>query len=205
MEEWRQVAGFDKYEVSNMGNIRSDRGVLKPGKDTYGYNQVNLYKDGKRATWKVYRLVLEAFNPNTENKPQIDHINRVRDDDRLENLRWATARENIRNSKEFTEEMNGISRSEKNNTYIVRLSIGGSERYFGSRKTLDEAKALRDGVLAGDIDYTPRNQRESYGISLLSRGFYQVRVNGKTVGYRKTFEEAKHLRDERLLNNNESG
>jgi hypothetical protein len=205
MEEWRQVAGFNKYEISNMGNLRSDRGLLKPGKDTYGYRQINLYKDGTRYTRKVYRLVMDAFNPNTENKPQIDHINRIRDDDRLENLRWVTARENVRNSKEFTEEMNGISRSEKNDTYIVRLNIDGNEKYFGSRKTLDEAKALRNGVIAGEIDYTPRNQRDTYGISLLRRGFYQVRVNGKTIGYKKTFEEAKHLRDETITKDNESG
>jgi hypothetical protein len=146
---------------------------------------------------------MEVFNPNVENKPQIDHINRIRDDDRVENLRWVTAQENVRNSKDFTEEMNGISRSEKNDTYIVRLSIGGREKYFGSRKTLEEAKSLRDGVIAGDIDYIPRNQRDTYGISLLSRGFYQIRVAGKTIGYKKTFEEAKHLRDETIAKNNE--
>jgi len=204
MEEWRQVAGFDKYEVSNMGNIRSNRGMLKPGKDRYGYRQINLYNDCKRVTRKLYRLVLEAFNPNTEDKPQVDHINRIRDDDRLENLRWATARENVRNSKDFTEEMNGISRSEKNNTYVVRLNIDGHEKYFGSRKTLEEAKTLRDGVLSREIDYTPRNQRDSYGICFLkSRGFYQVRVNGKTIGYKKTFEDAKHLRDQTITTSNE--
>ena len=203
MEEWRQVVGFDNYEVSNIGNIRSSRGVLRPGKDTYGYRQINLYKGGNRYTRKVYRLVMDAFNPNVDNKPQIDHINRVRSDDRLENLRWVTARENVRNSGGFTEEMNGISRSEKNNTYIVRLNIDGTEKYFGSRKTLDEAKSLRDGVLAGEIEYTPRNQRDTYGISYLSRGIYQIRVNGKTIGYRKTLEEAKHLRDERITNDNE--
>lgn len=203
MEEWRQVVGFEKYQVSNAGNVRSDRGLLKPGKDTYGYRQINLYKESTRYTRKVYRLVMDAFNPNIENKPQIDHINRIRDDDRVENLRWVTARENVRNSKEFTEEMNGISRSEKNDTYVVRLNLDGRERYFGSRKTLDEAKALRDGVIAGEIEYTPRNQRDTYGISLLSRGFYQVRVNGETVGYKKTFEEAKRLRDETVTKDNE--
>ena len=200
-EEWRPVISFERYEVSNLGNIRRGGKLLSPGKDTDGYRQVNLYKDSKRYTRKVYRLVMDAFNPNTDNKPEIDHINRIRDDDRLENLRWATARENVHNRTGFTDEMNGISRSEKNNTYIVRLTMnGGSEKYYGSRKTLEEAKTLRDGVLAGEIDYTPRNQRESYGISLLSRGIYQVRANGKTVGYRKDFEEAKRLRDENITN-----
>lgn len=200
-----QVTGFDKYEVSNLGNIRSNRCILKPGYDTYGYRQVNLYKDGTRYTRKIYRLVLNAFSPNIENKPQVDHINRIRHDDRLENLRWVTARENVRNSKDFTEEMNGISRSEKNNTYIIRLNIDGQEKYFGSRKTLDEAKSLRNDVLAGKFDYIPRNQRDTYGISLLrNRGLYQVRVNKKTIGYTKTFDEAKRLRDENNLNNNEN-
>lgn len=197
-EEWRPIELFERYEVSNLGNVRRGGRVLKPGKDTDGYRQVNLYKNSKRHCCKVYRLVMNAFNPNAENKPQIDHINRIRDDDRLENLRWVTASENVRNSKNFTEEMNGLSWSKKNSTYVVRLLVDGVEKYFGSRKTLEEAKALRDGVLAGEIDYTPRNQRETYGISLLSRGFYQVRVNGKTVGYRKTFEDAKSLREETI-------
>lgn len=203
-EEWRPIELFERYEVSNFGNVRRGGRVLKPCKDTDGYRQVNLYKDSKRHGWRVYRLVMNTFNPNTENKPQIDHINRIREDDRLENLRWVTASENVRNSKNFTEEMNGISWSKKNSTYVVRLLANGVEKYFGSRKTLEEAKTLRDGVLAGEIDYTPRNQRETYGICFLqSRGFYQVRVNGKTIGYRKTFEDAKHLRDENVIDNNE--
>jgi hypothetical protein len=204
-EEWRPIEMFERYEVSNLGNVRRGGKILKPGHDVYGYRQVNLYKDGKKYGRKVYRLVIQSFNPNTENKPQIDHINRIRDDDRLENLRWVTASENVRNSKNFTEEMNGISWSKKNSTYVVRLSMnGGHEKYFGSRKTLEEAKTLRDGVLAGEIDYTPRNQRETYGICFLKpRGFYQVRVNGKTIGYRKTLEDARHLRDENITKNNE--
>ena len=200
MEEvWKPVYSFERYEISNMGNIRRGVKPLVPGLDTYGYRQVNLYGGGKRYTRKVYRLVIEAFNPNIENKPQIDHINRIRTDDRLENLRWATASENVRNSKNFTEEMNGISWSKKNSSYVVRLSADGKERYYGSRKSLEDAKLLRDDVLYGRIDFTPRKQRESYGISLLSRGFYQVRVNGKTVGYRKTFDEAKYLRDGSII------
>jgi hypothetical protein len=204
MEEWKHIAMFERYEVSNTGNIRRGNKLLAAGLDTDGYRQVNLYSGGKRYIKRVYRLVMEAFNPNVESKPQIDHINRIRTDDRLENLRWATASENVRNSKHFTEEMLGISFSKKNSTYMVRLRIGDTERYYGSRKTLEEAKKLRDDVLNGTVDFTPRSQRESYGISLLSRGFYQVRVNGKTVGYKKTFDEAKDLRDKcRLVDNHE--
>jgi hypothetical protein len=196
MEEWLPIVTFERYEISNLGNIRRGSRMLKPGLDTYGYNQINLYKDGKRFTKKIYRLVLETFNPNVCNKPQIDHINRIRSDDRLENLRWVTASENVRNSKNFTEDMLGISWNKKNSKYIVRLSIHGQrECYFGSCETLSQAKLLRDSALKNEICFTKQRNRETYGICLLKTGKYQVRVNNSTVGYRNTFEEAKILRD----------
>jgi hypothetical protein len=196
MEEWRFIKDFERYEVSNLGNVRRKSNVLKPGLDNYGYRQINLYNNGKRFCKKVYRLVLEAFIPNVDNKPQIDHINRIRTDDRLENLRWVTSSENVRNSKNFTDEMLGISWNKKNSRYVVRLEIDNKkECYFGSCKTLEEAKELRDKALKREVEFIPRKDRESYGICLLKSGYYQVRVNRKTVGYKKTFEEAKILRD----------
>ena len=199
MEVWKSIVGFERYEVSSMGNIRRGVKILKPCLDSYGYRQINLYKDKSRYTRKVYRVLMEAFNPNVENKPQIDHINRNRSDDRLDNLRWVTSSENVRNSKGFTEELLGISWNEKNSSYIVRLNIEGKETYFGSCETLEEAKKLRDDALGGHITFIPNCERDSYGISFLkTRGFYQVRVKGKTVGYKKTFDEAKSLRDSKL-------
>jgi len=196
MEEWKYIESFERYEVSNMGNIRRGTRILKPGLDTYGYRQVNLYKNSKRFCKKVYRLVLDAFNPNVNNKPQIDHINRIRSDDRLENLRWVTASENVRNSKNFTEEMLGISWNKKNSKYIVRLKLNGiSDCYIGSCKALEDAKVLRNKALNGEIQFIPQQNRETYGICLLKNNKYQVRVNRKTVGYRNTFEDAKLLRD----------
>ena len=148
---------------------------------------------------------MDVFNPNIDNKPQIDHINRNRADDRLENLRWVTISENCRNRTNFDEEMLGICWSKKNSRYMIRLTANGKETYYGSRETLEDAKTLRDEVIRGDVVFTPNKERDTYGISLLSRGFYQVRVNGKTIGYKKTFEEAKDLRDNHGVNDkNES-
>lgn len=205
MEEvWKPIESFERYEVSTMGNVRRGEKLLVPGLDSDGYQQVNLYTGGKRCTQKVHRLVMDAFNTNTENKPQIDHINRERTDNRLQNLRWVTASENVRNSKWFTDEMYGLSWNKKNSSYVVRVNVEGKERYFGSRKTLEDAKTLRDDIINGRGNFVPRKQREMYGISLLSRGFYQIRVNGTTIGYRKTLEEAKHLRDEHIVRDNEN-
>lgn len=112
MEEWRTIEGYEgMYEVSSQGNVRSlpkavDIGVciqnrkekfLKQVPDVKGYMMVWFYKDGKRKMHKVHRLVAKAFIPNMENKPEVDHINADKADNRVENLRWVTSRENFHN------------------------------------------------------------------------------------------------------------
>lgn len=107
-EEWRDVIGLEGYQISNMGRIRSvDRTIavgshkrdivgliLKTNKDKDGYEGVNLKIGGKSYRKKVHRLVAEAFIDNPDNYPCIDHINGIRDDNRVENLRWCTVKMN---------------------------------------------------------------------------------------------------------------
>lgn len=70
------------------------RGWTKGWKDAHGYYRVSI--NYKRI--QVHRLVAETFIPNPENKPTVDHINRIKDDNRVQNLRWATFKEQIENS-----------------------------------------------------------------------------------------------------------
>lgn len=112
MEEYRTIIGFENYEVSNLGNVRSKgfdymgenniRCVIYPRilkfNKVYGYNAVGIKKDKINHTIRVHRLVGFAFIPNPENKPQINHKNGIRDDNRVENLEWNTAKENINHS-----------------------------------------------------------------------------------------------------------
>lgn len=116
IEEWRPVVGYEGiYEVSDCGNVRMVERItkmfmflqnkyvdrkIKPKikskcKDKDGYELVNLKKEGKHKPGKVHRIVAEAFIPNPENKPYIDHINGIRYDNRVENLRWCTQKENL--------------------------------------------------------------------------------------------------------------
>ena len=94
-EEWRTIPGYDeRYLVSNNGNIIGPRGSNKPFKSRDGYKIATLYSYGEKVRKGVHVLVALAFIPNPENKPQINHKNGVRDDNRVENLEWVTCSEN---------------------------------------------------------------------------------------------------------------
>ena len=98
MEEWKNVIGYEGlYEVSNIGNVRNVRRntLLKLSKNNYGYIQVYLYKNGIRTGLKVHRLVAEAFLPNPDGLPQVNHKNEDKSDNRVDNLEWCDHKYNI--------------------------------------------------------------------------------------------------------------
>ena len=97
-EEWRDAVGYEGlYMVSNIGRVKSlnylhtkKEKILKPGKNTRGYLYVNLCKKGKIKNTRIHRLVCEAFLPNPLNLPQVNHINEIKEDNRVENLEWCS-------------------------------------------------------------------------------------------------------------------
>lgn len=106
MEIWRPVVGFEGYYmVSNLGRIKSlhkryEGLILKPYDEGHGYRMVDLCKNGIEKKCRVHRLVAMAFIPNPLNKREVDHINFIRHDNRVCNLRWATSKEN-QNHKQY--------------------------------------------------------------------------------------------------------
>lgn len=94
-EIWKDITGYEgRYQVSNMGRVKSINPklgvcILKP-KKCCGYLTVELRQ---HRHW-IHRLVAEAFVPNPDNKPQVNHINEDKLDNRAENLNWMTAKEN---------------------------------------------------------------------------------------------------------------
>lgn len=105
-ETFKNIEGFDGYEISNLGRTRSfllikEGLILKTNINKYGYEIVNIRKNTKSITKYIHRLVAMAFIPNPENKPTINHKDGNKLNNYLNNLEWNTVVENIRHCHKY--------------------------------------------------------------------------------------------------------
>lgn len=107
-EEWKCINGYENlYQISNFGNIKNNKGqILKQFKNHKGYLITQLSNNGKSKTFIVHRLVAQAFIPNPENKPQINHKDTNKLNNYIDNLEWVTNSENKKHAK-----LNGLCKS----------------------------------------------------------------------------------------------
>lgn len=143
MEIWKRIEGYKPiYEISNLGRVRSisrvtpnARGLyvrkekfLRVSYDKAGYAAVELFNEqGRKKKCLIHRLVAIHFIDNPDNKPEIDHINGKRDDNRVENLKWCTRVENCNNplSLEKYRDCKGERSRHKRN--IIAYTINGEK------------------------------------------------------------------------------
>ncbi len=131
-EIWKLIKNSGHYEISNKGRMRNKTNlhILKPSIDKYGYYKIKYNNDKGVLIYKtIHRLVAEAFIPNPENKPCINHKDGIKTNNNLENLEWVTVKENIIHS--FNNLLN------KNTSPVELLNIEDNSRLnFRSIKDL---------------------------------------------------------------------
>lgn len=94
---WKKIKRNDNYSINEKGEVRNDRtGIIKASfvNKSNGYLSVDLYKNNKSEKVTIHRLLAEAFIPNPENKPCVDHKDGNRKNNDLSNLRWASYSDN---------------------------------------------------------------------------------------------------------------
>lgn len=107
-EIWKDIAGFNNYQISNLGRVKSLSRTIFNGKgyfiskekimslkyNTRQYAFIHLRVDGKSIPKRINRLVAESFIVNPENKKEVNHKNGIRNDNSVNNLEWVTTSEN---------------------------------------------------------------------------------------------------------------
>ena len=143
-EIWKAIPGYDGYEVSNLGNVKSlsrprvfgkntyltKEKILKPLSNGKGYFQVELFK--KRVY--IHQLVAIAFlnHKKDGHKLVVDHINDIKTDNRLENLQIVTQRENNRKTQgNYSSQYKGVNWHKATNKWRARITINNKEKYLG--------------------------------------------------------------------------
>lgn len=99
-EVYKDIPGFPNYQVSNLGNVKNIKRdkIKEPGNDSHGYLKVDLYKNSKRTTRKIHRLVANAFLPEDPKRTDINHKDSNKHNNVVTNLERCTKSENMKHA-----------------------------------------------------------------------------------------------------------
>lgn len=184
-EIWKDVIGYEgQYQVSNKGNVRSldridnigrkQRGrTLKPSNNKDGYLHVGLSKNGTSKHKLIHRLVAEAFIPNPNNYPEINHIDEDKVNNNVKNIEWCTREYNL-----------NFGTARKRGSSKTCIPVKGVHKETGKEIYL---KSMAEGTLHG---FTPKGISDvCSGKCNTHRGyFFQKIESGEIVTFSSTVE-----------------
>ena len=149
-----QIPGWDDYFINRDGDILSKKfgkeKILKPTINTHGYYQIRLLKKEKTKIYRVHRLVALTFIPNPNNYEMIDHIDRNKKNNCVDNLRWCNHQINNANKskpKTNTSGLKNISFHKSSQTYKVQIFRNGKNITIKHFDTIQEAVLHRNALL----------------------------------------------------------
>lgn len=98
-EIWKSIGDFPNYEVSNLGNVRSiKRNIIMKSVNCGGYCNLGLYNNGIYKRFNIHRLVAQAFIPNPNDYPCVNHIDGNKQNNSVDNLEWCTYSHNSKHA-----------------------------------------------------------------------------------------------------------
>lgn len=168
-EEWLPIEGYENlYQVSNYGRVKSlnynktNQEQIRKQSTNKGYQIIGLCKDGKRKTFQVHRLVANAFIPNSNNLPQVNHKDENPLNNHVDNLEWCDCKYNInygtRNEKASKIKSGKLGKDCPNSKQVIQLSLNNQFiRNWDS--SMDIQREL--GYNQGNISACCRNKRKS--------------------------------------------
>ena len=151
-EQFKNIENFSKYQISNLGNVKSlwnntEKILNTVTNKNNGYVYIGLKDDdGNRKTLSVHRLVAKNFVDNPDNKNEVDHIDGNKINNNVNNLRWSTHTENNRNKapqRNNTSGYSGITWMTRKNKWRVRIKVDKKELHLGLYSSFDDAVRVR--------------------------------------------------------------
>ena len=149
IEHWLNISGYDNYQVSNFGRVRNSTTgkILKPSDGGRGYFTICLYKDKKKKTHKVHIIVANEFIDKIDGKNYVDHVDKNKLNNIVENLRWVSSSENSRNRSMMTNNTSnfkGVDYYKPNQKYRARIMYEGHRYNLGLFNTAEQAAMAYD-------------------------------------------------------------
>lgn len=155
IEKWVTIRGYENYQVSTLGNVKRGTKFIKPFVKV-NYMYVGLCKNGIQKHFRLHRLVAEAFIPNPNNLPCINHKDEDKSNNRVDNLEWCTDSYNANYGER------NFKISESNSKAVIGINIVSGEKvYF--RSATEANKMIPKANLAHISDCCRGNRKSAGG------------------------------------------
>lgn len=154
MEEeiWKDIIDYEGlYMISSLGRVMSSKynkkKILKPRVGSHGYHRVDLCKDSKIKSFLIHRLIAIHFIDNPDNFEHVDHINRNKLDNRIQNLRWCSRSTNSQNrtkKENASSQYYGVYWNKRYKKWRARITVNGEKTNLGYYDNEEESARVYD-------------------------------------------------------------